>query len=147
MNDRRQGDAKQASLDKQEITMGDKAPILVTDDSPTICMMLSAALQPLKYPIVIAPNGMATVRLAMQNRPALCILDIELGAGDCKGDSIARAIVEQNIPVLLYSTLSPEKLQALAKSLGCEWHCKVGTSLLLVREHVRKIIEGHHHGK
>lgn len=121
------------------------APILIADDSPTICKVLSAALQPLKRPITIAPNGMATMRLAMQNRPALCILDCDLGAGDLKGEVIARTLVGQGVPVLLYSTLEEKKLRELAAAIGCDYHCKTGTSLPMVREHVRKLIEGESH--
>ena len=123
--------------------MGDtKAPIIVADDSPTICMALCAVLQPLKHPITIAPSGMATMRLAMQNRPALCILDYDLAQGDLKGDAIARLLVEQGVPVLLYSTLEESKLRELAGKIGCAYHCKVGTTMLMVKEHVRKLIEG-----
>lgn len=119
-----------------------KAPILITDDSPTICMALSAALQPLKHPIIIAPSGMSTVRLAMQNRPALCILDIDMSQGDIKGDVIAYTLVEGGMRVMLYSTLEERQLAELAKKIGCAYHCKMGTTIGMVREHVRKLIEG-----
>ena len=119
-----------------------KAPILITDDSPTICTTLSMVLQPLGHPVLISPNGMATMRLAMQNRPAICILDYDLSDGDLKGDAIARLLVAQGVPVMLYSTLEPKKLAELADKIGCAWHCKVNTTFPMVREHIRKLIEG-----
>jgi len=123
----------------------DIRPIIITDDSPTIRMTLSTALQPLKRPIILAPNGVATMRLAMQHRPALCILDYDLSDGDLKGDAIARTLVGQNVQVMLYSTLEESKLQELGSKIGCAWHCKMGTTLVMVREHVRKLIEGEGH--
>jgi len=121
------------------------APIIITDDSPTICMALSAALQPLKHPIIIAPSGMSTVRLAMQHRPALCILDIDMSEGDVKGDVIAHTLTSQGMRVMLYSTLEERKLAELAARIGCAYHCKVSTTMGMVREHVRKLIEGENH--
>lgn len=121
------------------------SPIIITDDSPTIRTLLTTILKPLNHPIAIAPNGMATVRLAMQNRPALCILDCDLGEGDLKGDAIARTLVGQGVPVLLYSTLEEKKLKELAEKIGCAYHCKIGTTLPMVREHVRKLIERGNH--
>ena len=115
------------------------APIIIADDSPTICKMLAAALTPLGHPIIIAPDAMSTVRLAMQNRPALCILDLDM-PGDADGSIVGRTLKRLQVKVLLYSSLEESELKKLAAELGCECHCKVGTTLPMVREHVRKLI-------
>ena len=119
----------------------DKAPIILADDSPTICKMLATILAPLGHPIIIAPDAMNTVRLAMQNRPALCILDLDM-PGDADGAIVARTLKRMQIKVLLYSSREECKLKELAAELGCDWHCKIGTTMAVVREHVRKLIEG-----
>ena len=119
-----------------------KRPFLICDDCRTWRCLIGVLLAPFGREIIMAPDGMAVVRLARQRMPILAILDLQM-PGDIQGDAIARALRETAppTPVLLHSSADESELEEVANRIGCEWRCKAPGGIGL-REHVQLLVEG-----
>ena len=62
--------------------------ILVVDDSPTICLFMTRALENAGYEVITASNGHEGLQMALSERPHCIILDVVLpgisGFGLCR---------------------------------------------------------------
>ena len=76
------------------------AKVLVVDDEPNICALLSATLRLVEFEVQVANSGRQALAAAEQYQPDLVVLDVMLP--DLDGFEVARKLREkgQNTPVL-----------------------------------------------
>lgn len=95
--------------------MADNAHILVVDDDPRLCRLLSRYLARNGYRVSSAPDGQAMFRLLETNVPDLVVLDLMLPGKD--GFTLARQLRERfNIGIIIL-TGKPETTE---KIIGLE---------------------------
>ncbi|MBV1879382.1 MAG: EAL domain-containing protein [Pseudomonadales bacterium] len=87
--------------------MSEKLPeILIADDSKSNRLSLAAAANELDVDILIADSGLEAIRLAIEHKPALILLDVEMP--DMDGYQIMNQLsgngLTNNIPVILMET-------------------------------------------
>jgi len=72
------GEAELAKRSRKSVTgyRGERMRILVVDDNVTNASMLVSMLEPLGFPVATAGNGPEAVRLALEQRPDLVLLDL-----------------------------------------------------------------------
>jgi CheY-like chemotaxis protein len=77
--------------------------ILVVEDSPTIAMLVEAALNKVGYDVIIARDGIEALKLTLTHRPQLVITDAQMPRLD--GHGLLRAIkanpLTATIPVIM----------------------------------------------
>jgi DNA-binding response OmpR family regulator len=82
------------------------AKILVIDDSPTLCLLITRALQKAGYKVLTASNGREGLLLALQERPHCIILDVVLpgmsGFGLCR--QLRALDPQRRISIIMIST-------------------------------------------
>jgi two-component system, OmpR family, response regulator len=76
------------------------AKVLVVDDEPNICALLSATLRLVEFDVQVAQSGQEALTAAEQFQPDLVVLDVMLP--DLDGFEVARKLRDkgQNTPVL-----------------------------------------------
>lgn len=86
--------------------MNELAEILIADDSKSNRLSLAAALSDLNADLLIASNGLETIRLATAHQPALIILDVDMP--DMDGYQVANHLAGNgrtaNIPIIFMET-------------------------------------------
>ncbi len=111
-----------------------KPLILVIDDEPQICRLLTVTLEANAYRVLTAATGQEGLALAAQHRPAVVILD--LGLPDLSGQEILRRLREwSNVPVLILSVQDDEAGKVAALDAGADDYVTkpFNTSELLAR--------------
>ena len=87
--------------------------ILVIDDDPDIQAILRVALEREGYQVAAAMDAMQGPMSARKENPQLIILDIMMPAGG--GAAVFQRLKQNsftmNIPVLIYSAVSPEQIR------------------------------------
>ena len=82
------------------------AKILIVDDSPTLCLLMTRALQRAGYEVITAPNGQEGLRRALRERPHCIILDVVLpgisGFGLCR--QLRALDPQRRISIVMVST-------------------------------------------
>lgn len=92
--------------------------ILVADDDPNILTALTRRLEANDYNVLVAPDGFNALKLALEEKPDLIILDIWMPVG--VGLSVAERIREHrlNIPIIFLTASKTPGLGEAAKKLG-----------------------------
>jgi len=95
------------------------ASILVVDDEIEIVRALSRSLTAHGYKVFTARNGEDAVRLTLQHRPDLLLLDMVLPG--MSGLQVCQRIREQsNVPILVLSVKGTERDKVQALDLGAD---------------------------
>ena len=93
---------------------------LLVDDSLTMRKVLGRFLEREGYEVVTAKDGIEAIQAMQQALPAVILTDIEMPRMD--GFELARNVRDdertRNIPLVIVSSRTAEKHQALARSLG-----------------------------
>ncbi|MCB5187727.1 Hpt domain-containing protein [Methylobacillus caricis] len=93
---------------------------LLVDDSLTMRKVLSRLLEREGYEVAVAKDGMEAIQAMQETLPDIILTDIEMPRMD--GFELARNIRNdersRNIPIVIVSSRTAEKHQALARSLG-----------------------------
>jgi len=93
---------------------------LLVDDSLTMRKVLGRFLEREGYEVVTAKDGMEAIQAMQQTLPTVILTDIEMPRMD--GFELARNVRDdertRDIPLIIVSSRTAEKHQALAKSLG-----------------------------
>ena len=88
------------------ILSGQTPEILIADDSKSNRLSLAATVISMDVDIIVATNGLETIRLAMEHKPALIILDVDMP--DMDGYQVMNQLSgngrTNNIPVILMET-------------------------------------------
>ena len=117
----------------------DKKTILIVDDEKTIVDMLVYNLQKEGYNTLEANDGEEAVRIALEEKPNLVLLDIMLPKMD--GLAVCKRIRQTlNIPILMISAKDEEIDKILGLELGADDYI---TKPFSVRELVAKIGRAH----
>lgn len=86
--------------------MQNPVKILVVDDSPTLCLFMTRALEKAGYRVVTASNGHEGLQKTLQERPHCVIVDVVLPG--VSGFALCRQIrsldPQRRIPIIMVST-------------------------------------------
>ena len=95
-----------------------KKKILVIDDDPKIVQALQIRLKSAGYEVLTAADGVYGLRLAMEGKPDLVILDIIMPVGG--GFSVAYRLREQasEMPIIFITASKKAGLREMAKNLA-----------------------------
>jgi DNA-binding response OmpR family regulator len=95
-----------------------KKKILVIDDDPKIVQALQIRLKSAGYEVLTAADGVYGLRLAMEGKPDLVILDIIMPVGG--GFSVAYRLREQasKVPIIFITASKKAGLREMAKNLA-----------------------------
>jgi DNA-binding response OmpR family regulator len=95
-----------------------KKKILVVDDDPRIVQALQIRLECAGYEVLTAADGVSGLRLAMEDKPDLAILDIWMPLGG--GFSVAHLIRERapEVPVVFITASKKPELRQMADDVG-----------------------------
>jgi len=123
--------------------MGDNLRILVVDDEIEIRRFLRASLGMHGNTIFEATNGQDALRMVIDNRPDLTILD--LGLPDMDGVEITRRIREwSRMPIIILSVRNQEQVKIEALDAGADDYLTkpfgVGELLARIRVVMRRVV-------
>ena len=92
--------------------------ILVADDDKKITLALSRRLEASGYAVLTAPNGLTAIKLAVEHKPDLLLLDIWMPAG--LGFSVAERLQELGlaIPIIFLTASRKPGLWAASQEIG-----------------------------
>ena len=92
--------------------------ILVADDDRKIRFGLTRRLEAEGYNVLTAPNGVEALRLAVEERPDLILMDVWMPVG--LGFSVAQrlGVLGINIPIIFITASRKNGLSAAARELG-----------------------------
>lgn len=100
--------------------MNNKAKkILVVDDDRKIALALAIRLEAAGYAVLTAPNGFEGLRLTVDQRPDLILMDIWMPVG--MGFSVAQRLSHlgfQDIPIIFITGSKVAGLRETARELG-----------------------------
>lgn len=86
--------------------MQNPVKILVVDDSPTICLFMTRALEKAGYRVITASNGNEGLQKTLYERPQCIVVDVVLPG--ISGFSLCRQIraldPHRRIPIIMVST-------------------------------------------
>ncbi|MGH2494476.1 MAG: response regulator transcription factor [Ktedonobacteraceae bacterium] len=86
--------------------MQNPVKILVVDDSPTICLFMTRALEKAGYRVITASNGNEGLQKTLYERPQCIVVDVVLPG--ISGFSLCRQIraldPQRRIPIIMVST-------------------------------------------
>ena len=101
-----------------ERTMTDRKTILVADDDPHIRNALTRRLEANRYRVLTAADGLLAMKLVLQKKPDLLILDICMPVGI--GLSVAERIRERqlDIPIIFLTALKTPGIWGAARRTG-----------------------------
>src|SRR5690348_5393370 len=95
------------------------AYILIVDDEIEIIRALQRSLTAHGYKVFIARNGEDAIRLTLQQRPDVLLLDLVLP--DISGLEVCRRIrKESNVPIIVLSAKEEERDKVQALDLGAD---------------------------
>jgi DNA-binding response OmpR family regulator len=87
--------------------MQNPVKILVVDDSPTLCLFMTRALEKAGYRVITASNGNEGLQRTLYERPQCVVVDVVLPGG-ISGFSLCRQIrtldPQRRIPIIMVST-------------------------------------------
>lgn len=88
--------------------------LLIADDDPVVCSMLSMALEPRFDVVAAVQDGERAVATAASMRPDAAIVDVQMPAGG--GDRAVRGIAERS-PETAIVVLSSDESDAVVRDL------------------------------
>jgi two-component system cell cycle response regulator DivK len=96
--------------------------ILLIEDNTDSARMEIRALQAGNYRLLHAPDGESGLRMAMEERPDLILLD--LGLPDIEGQTLAALIKRApdmvHVPLIAVTAWPPDTARQMARAYGCD---------------------------
>ena len=96
--------------------------ILVVDDEPQILHLLSARLKANGYETVTANDAYQCIKMAMEVKPDLILLDMKMpaGGGVQAFESLKLSVYTANIPIIFITAYPGEEIIKLVKDMGAD---------------------------
>ena len=120
-----------------------KQKILLLDDSEITLAMEGAALEARGYQIRSASTLLEFERVLAEFKPDLILTDIQMpevtGADICR--TLKSQYRTQDIPIVLFSSLGDEELEALAEQVGADGYLSKAHGLEALGEKVDELVE------
>ncbi|MBD2743031.1 PAS domain S-box protein [Coleofasciculus sp. FACHB-1120] len=93
--------------------------VLVCDDEPAVCTVVQTLLEQRGYQVKTAFSGQEAVELALQEQPAVILLDLIMpGMNGWQTMAVLKQRPDtREIPIVIFSVLSPEQSNFLKSSL------------------------------
>ncbi|WP_190533818.1 PAS domain S-box protein [Coleofasciculus sp. FACHB-542] len=93
--------------------------VLVCDDEPAVCAVVQTLLEQRGYQVKTAFSGQEAVELALQEQPAVILLDLIMpGMNGWQTMAVLKQRPDtREIPIVIFSVLSPEQSNLLKSSL------------------------------
>ena len=117
--------------------------ILLIDDSEITLAMEKSVLEARGYDVQAASTLVEFEKLLKAFRPDLILTDIHMP--EAKGTDICRTLKNeyntQNIPIVLFSSLSEEELAKLAEQVGADGYLSKAQGLDALGEKVDELVE------
>lgn len=129
---------KVASLLDDTPKTGASFHILAVEDDVTTAMTLVRSFQEGGFSIKIC-RGYAELTSSLQPPPDLIVMDLNLPG--ITGDKLGEMIRKQNIPVVVHSSQSPERLEEVRKKIGGVAAFQKGISQRTMREWIRNYLQ------
>ncbi len=115
------------------------ATLLIVEDEPSIREALCVSLGNEGYHCISASDGPTGLKLALEKKPDLLVLDLMLPGMD--GLSICRRVrQESNIPILMLTARDGENDQVLGFELGADDYVTKPFSLAVLKSRVRSLL-------
>lgn len=112
--------------------------ILAVEDDVTTAMTLVRTFQEGGFSIKIC-RGYAELTSSLHPPPDLIVMDLNLPG--ITGDKLGEMIRKQNIPVVVHSSQSPERLEEVRKKIGGVAAFQKGISQRTMREWIRNYLQ------
>lgn len=119
-----------------------KGRILVVDDSNTFRQLMSMQLRSAGYEVINGANGAEAVKLALQERPDLIVLDVQMPVMD-GGQALATLKARdetKNIPVLIVTTIGREEDERIIRVGGADGFLSKPINKRQVMEQVQRLL-------
>ena len=105
--------------------------ILLIEDYIDNARLVMRALKPHGYRLIHAPDGASGLRMAMEEKPDLILLD--LGLPDVEGQTLAALIKSlpelAHVPVVAVTAWPPDTAEPMALAYGCDGYFSKPISL------------------
>ncbi len=88
--------------------------ILIIEDSPTTTKALQSELEALGFQTMVA-DGFLSVSKLLKHEPDMVVLDLELPG--LSGERLGALLKNENLPIVLYSSSDPDRLEQAKQSL------------------------------
>ena len=121
--------------------MGTRTKVLVVDDEPNICALLSATLRLIEFDVRVAENGQSALVAAVEFEPHLVVLDVMLP--DLDGFQVAqrlRAREGRPVPVLFLTARDAVEDRISGLTVGADDYVTKPFSLEEVVLRIRAIL-------
>ena len=119
------------------------AKVLVVDDSPTICLFMTRALEKAGYRVITASNGNEGFQKIFQERPHCIVVDVVLPG--MSGFSLCRQIrsfdPQRRIPIIMVSTKNTPLDQSWGLRQGADRYLPKPFSDELLVNTVKELIQ------
>lgn len=98
------------------------ATILLIEDNDDNARLMMRTLKPHGYRVIRAPDGESGLRMAVEEKPDLILLD--LGLPDLEGQTLAALIKGlpdlSQVPLVAVTAWPPDTAAKMTKAYGCE---------------------------
>lgn len=111
----------EASASKIVSYKGQKITLLVVDDRPENCLLISNILKPLGFEIIVAENGEEGLRIARQSNPDLILTDLfmRVKTGFTMVKELRKIPEFKHLPIIATSANSVSSVRHESKQVGC----------------------------
>jgi DNA-binding response OmpR family regulator len=94
--------------------------VLVADDDPDTCVLVSAVLTKDGHSCIVARDAMQTMQMATNRKPEAIVLDLQMPAGTGVGalEKLKRSAKTSHIPVIVLSGVTDRTVIARVLQLG-----------------------------
>lgn len=113
--------------------------ILLIEDDVTAAMTVVRTFQEGGFTIRVC-RGYAELASALQNKPDLIVMDLNLPG--ISGEKLGEMIRKQNIPVVIFSSETPARLEEAKRRIGAVAVFPKETSQRTMREWIRNYLQG-----
>lgn len=117
--------------------------ILIVDDSPTLCLLMSRTLEKAGFTVITAANGQEGLQMALQERPHCILLDVVLpgisGFGLCR--QLRALDPQRRVSIIMVSTKNTSLDQSWGLRQGADRYLTKPFSDEMLIQTVEEVLE------